>query len=78
MANLWIGSEAKQKEYFMEMKSALIAEEIPSLFWTLHDFEEIPNEVVGRLPWRKARQKYFGFIRSDGSKKPAFEYLNNK
>lgn len=28
--------------------------------WTLHDFERIPTEVVGRSPYRKALQKGFG------------------
>ena len=39
--------------------------------WTLHDFDHVGSEVVGWRPWRKAQQKHFGLIRSDGSARPA-------
>ena len=78
IANLWSGSEAKQARYFQVMEQVIHESKIPFLFWTLHDFEEVPNEVVGRLPWRKARQKHFGLLRPDGSKKPAFDYLEKE
>ena len=35
--------------------------------WTLHDFDQIGSNIVGRRPWRKAQQKAFGITQSDGS-----------
>jgi endo-1,4-beta-mannosidase len=78
VANFWSGSEEKQARFFKEMEQVLGRAEIPALFWTLHDFEEVPNEVVGRLPWRKAHQKQFGVLRPDGSRKQAFDQLDKK
>ena len=75
IANLWSGSEGKQASYYQEMEKFISESEIPFLSWTLHDFEEVPNEVIGRLPWRKSRQKKFGLLRPDGSKKAAFDLL---
>jgi hypothetical protein len=46
--------------------------------WTLYDFEEIPKEVVGRLPWRQNAQKNFGFLDENGNKKPAFKYISKE
>jgi len=39
--------------------------------WTLHDFDHVGSEVVGWRPWRKAQQRHFGLIRSDGFARPA-------
>ena len=78
IANLYTGSEEKQAKYYQEMITSINQLQIPALFWTLHDFEDIPDQVVGKLPWRKARQKYFGLIRMDGSPKPAFALIEGK
>ncbi|MBT8210041.1 MAG: cellulase family glycosylhydrolase [Eudoraea sp.] len=75
LGNLFMGSEQKQKRYYQEMIPVLKQENIHSLLWTLHDFEEIPDGVVGKLPWRKGQQKHFGLLRSDGTKKPAFDLI---
>ena len=40
------------------------------------DFEEIPKEVLGRLPWRTNPQKKFGFISCTGIKKPSFKFIS--
>jgi hypothetical protein len=45
--------------------------------WGLYDFKNIPTNVVGRLPWRKSQQKYFGFIDETNTKKPSFLYITN-
>ena len=57
------------------MQATLNAERIPFILWTLYDFDEVPNSVVGRLPWRKNPQRYFGLINTEGKKKPVFEII---
>ncbi len=74
--NAFLGSEKKQAAYYKEIQQYLNEEKIPYLFWTLYDFEKVPNSVVGRLPWRKQRQKYFGAISIEGREKPCFQYLD--
>ncbi len=64
------GFREKQANYYENMQNQLSKEELPYLFWTLFDFDEVPNSVVGRLPWRKERQKYFGVIAVDGKENP--------
>jgi hypothetical protein len=76
--NLYSGSEIKQEHYYKEVQALLKKEKIPFMFWTLYDFEEIPTNVAGSLPWKKEKQKYFGSIRTDGSHKRAFRYLNEQ
>ena len=78
IANLYTGSEEKQALYYNEMFTFIDQLQIPALLWTLHDFEDIPDQVVGKLPWRKARQKHFGLIRNDGTAKPALVQLDGK
>lgn len=75
LGNLFMGSEQKQMKFYQDMTTVLKQENIHNLLWTLHDFEEIPDRVVGKLPWRKGQQKHFGLLRSDGSKKPAFDLI---
>ena len=70
--NVFTGSEEDQKEYMDAIIQILDKEKIPYLFWTLHDFEEIPTSVVGRLPWRKAQQKHFGILDSNLKPKPVY------
>ena len=45
--------------------------------WTLHDFDHVGKEIVGPLPWRRAQQKYFGLVRSDGTDRPAAKILKS-
>jgi len=73
--NLFTGSEEDQADYYSQMVSQFEKENIPFLSWTLYDFENIPEEVVGRLPWRRAPQKNYGLIGSDGGIKPAYEVM---
>ena len=45
--------------------------------WTLNDFEQVGREVAGPLPWRRAQQKHFGLMRSDGTPRPAANVLKS-
>lgn len=69
-------SEEKQASYYQEMQKILTKNKIPFLSWTLYDFNEVPNSVVGKLPWRVNPQKEFGFINTKGEKKPAFKFIS--
>ncbi len=73
--NAYTGSEEDQAEYYKTMQAALREKRIPFLFWGLYDFKNIPTSVVGRLPWRKAYQKYFGVLDKKGRPKQAYEHL---
>jgi len=73
--NLFTGSEEDQMQYYKKMQAVLKKDNIPYLLWTMHDFDKIPTSVVGRLPWRKQRQKYFGFIDKHGKQKASYNYL---
>ncbi len=70
-------SEDKQAKYHMQFQEMIKQENMHFLSWTLYDFEEVPSAVVGKLPWRKHKQKHFGFIDRNGNKKPAFEFIKN-
>lgn len=63
-------SEAIQAEILARQIHALEASD-GFFIWTLHDFTNVPDIVVGPLPWRKAMQKSFGLLRQDGSFKPS-------
>lgn len=73
--NGYLGSLEDQTQYYTEMQATLNEERIPFILWTLYDFDEVPNSVVGRLPWRKNPQRYFGLINTEGKKKPVFEII---
>ncbi|THD67595.1 glycosyl hydrolase family 5 [Robertkochia marina] len=64
-----------QAKYHKEMQEFLHNEGIAFLSWTLYDFKEVPAGVVGRLPWRKAKQKNFGFIDQRGKKKKSYSHI---
>lgn len=74
--NAYQGDQNDQADYYKEMQTIMEDKKIPFLFWTMYDFEEVPTNVVGSLPWRRERQKYFGFLDMDGNPKPSFKYLN--
>ncbi|MFK8058769.1 MAG: glycoside hydrolase family 2 TIM barrel-domain containing protein, partial [Polaribacter sp.] len=77
---LWrpfVSSNEDQANYHQEIQKVLTKNSIPFMSWTLYDFDKIPKEVLGRLPWRTNPQKKFGFISSTGIKKPAFKYISN-
>lgn len=70
--NFYLGSDEKQASYYAKFQPLLATNDIPFLAWTLYDFTEVPTSVVGRLPWRKSKQYYFGFLDSEGKKKAAY------
>ena len=67
--------EQDQAAYHKKMQAIFVEKELAFLSWTLYDFKEVSSSVVGKLPWRKARQRNFGFIAIDGSPKPAFKHI---
>ncbi len=68
-------SEKTQAEYYTTFKEMLDQQNVHYLPWTLYDFTQIPTSVVGKLPWRKHKQKHFGFIDANGSSKKAFQFF---
>jgi len=73
----WVGSdEEDQAEYHKKMQALFKKNGLAFMSWTLYDFPAVPNQVAGKWPWQKLRQKKFGFIDESGTKKPSFEYIN--
>lgn len=74
--NGFSGSETKQANYHKKMQAIFKKDSLAFMSWGLYDFKNIPTEVVGRLPWRKSQQKYFGFIDENNNNKPSFLYIS--
>lgn len=74
--NAYLGSEENQADYYKTMQQVLEEEAIPFFLWTLYDFENVPDEVVGKLPWRKAYQKHYGLIDSENKHKKAYGIIS--
>ena len=74
----FVSSEENQANYYKEIQKVLTKNSVPFMSWTLYDFDEIPKEVVGSLPWRTNPQKKFGFISSKGEKKLSFKYISKE
>ncbi len=70
-------SEKKQASYHQQFQDIFKQHNVHYVSWTLYDFVKVPSSVVGNLPWRKHKQKYFGFIDTKGNKKAAFEFIGN-
>ena len=68
-------NEKDQAEYHKKMQAALKKHELAFLSWTLYDFDKIPSSVVGQRPWRKSKQREFGFLDRLGNPKPAFDFI---
>ncbi len=68
-------SEKEQATYHKRAQKIIKKNEMPFISWTLYDFNHIPKEVAGRLPWRKNKQEAFGFIDTEGKRKAAFEFI---
>ena len=78
---LWrpfVSSEENQANYYKQIQKVLTEKEIPFMSWTLYDFDNVPKEVLGRLPWRTNPQKKFGFISSTGKEKMSFKYISGE
>jgi hypothetical protein len=77
MWNLWEGSIKKQAAYHQKMQTYFKKNNYSFMSWTLYDFPHVPDQVAGKWPWQKMRQKKFGFIDDKGNNKPAFKYISN-
>jgi len=74
----WVGySEEDQALYHQKMQASFKKNNLAFLSWTLYDFPHIPDQVAGKWPWQKNKQKRFGFLNSKGEKKPSFSYISN-
>ena len=70
-------TEDQQAAYHQTFQGLIKELGLHFVSWTLYDFDHVPASVVGRLPWRKNKQKHFGFINRQGKKKKAFSYISN-
>ena len=69
-------SETDQADYFAKVKAILQQKgNIPSVVWTLYDFTEVPENVVGKMPWNRNPQKNFGLITGQGKIKVGTKIL---
>lgn len=76
--NFWEGSPKEQAAYHKKMQTYFKKNNYSFMSWTLYDFPHVPDQVAGKWPWQKMRQKKFGFIDEHGNNKPAFQYISNK
>ncbi|WP_417886532.1 glycoside hydrolase family 2 TIM barrel-domain containing protein [Zunongwangia sp.] len=76
--NFFGDDEEDQANYHQKIQSFFKEKDLAFMSWTLYDFPKVPTDVVGIRPWRKSRQKHFGFIDLQGMPKPAFKYINHK
>lgn len=74
--NLYQGSEENQVSYYKAMQGKLVEAGVPFIFWTLYDFEKVPSDVAGSLPWRTRKQHFFGCIDQEGKRKEVFKILD--
>jgi len=63
------GSEKEQAEYINEISYLLDTENVGGVIWCLYDYENIPSDVFGWKPWLKAKQRNFGILKVDKTKK---------
>lgn len=66
-----------QALFYKQLLETQKRDSINYLFWTLYDFDNIPQDVAGSLPWRKNKQAYFGIMDSTGIK-PAYNVIKNR
>ena len=69
--NPFSGSEKAQHNYYEKVATLEAADKFHFMSWTLFDFDNVPDKVAGKRPWRKARQSNFGLYKKDGSPKEA-------
>jgi hypothetical protein len=73
--NLYSGSENAQAAYHQKSQDIIVKNKIPNYAWTLYDFNQIPEEVIGGYPWRMNPQKKYGFLDENGQKKVSFSFI---
>lgn len=75
--NAFSGNEKNQANYHKKMQENFKKDSLAFMSWSLYDFNTIPRSVAGRLPWKKNKQKHFGFINSKGEIKPSFLHISH-
>jgi hypothetical protein len=70
-------SEKEQAVYHKKMQAIFKKDSLAFMSWSLYDFRIIPTSVAGNFPWRKNKQKHFGFIDIEGNLKPSFLYISH-
>ena len=75
--NLRGSNEEEQAQYHKKMQALFKKNNLAFMSWTLYDFPHVPDQVAGKWPWQKKRQKRFGFIDINGKKKPSYLYINH-
>ena len=70
-------NEEEQADYHQKMQAVFKKNKLAFMSWTLYDFPHVPDQVAGKWPWQKKRQKKFGFINENGTKKPSFLHISN-
>lgn len=73
--NLSGADENEQADYHKKMQALFKKNKLAFMSWTLYDFPHVPDQVAGKWPWQKKRQKRFGFIDIKGHKKPSFLHI---
>lgn len=74
----WTGNnQDDQAEYYKKMQAIFKKYKLAFMSWTLYDFPNVPDQVAGKWPWQKNKQKNFGFITEKGVKKSSFLYISN-
>lgn len=73
--NIFSSSQKAQMKYYKDIQSKIKDHNLQYMSWTLYDFERIPEEVVGKAPWKKAKQRGFGLIDLEGKHKPAYQIM---
>jgi endo-1,4-beta-mannosidase len=69
-------NEEEQADYHQKMQAVFKKNKLAFMSWTLYDFPHVPDQVAGKWPWQKKRQKKFGFINEKGTKKPSFLHIS--
>lgn len=73
----WFGENNDgQAAYHKKMQALFKKNNLAFMSWTLYDFPSVPNQVAGKWPWQKNRQKKFGFIDENGKMKPSFLHIS--
>ncbi|MDP5120779.1 MAG: cellulase family glycosylhydrolase [Spirosomaceae bacterium] len=72
-------SPKQQAEHLQKVQRILTAKgNIPYIYWTLYDFENVSSEIAGGRPWQINTQKHFGVIDINGNLKPVGKVLSAK
>ncbi len=68
-------TQEEQAQYIDEVLKIIADKHWSYGLWTLYDFPQVPSNVAGSAPWKKAPQKSMGLIQVDGTKKSAYDII---